>query len=458
MPDPHHAVDDYTAILASRENDARRWNAMTDPGASVIITYSFLETDELPAVTGTYGTTEHRSFTEEQRAYSRDVIADAAAIAGIVFVEVEGNAMIDFYSALGASGVSGYANYGQGTEWYTLNSDLRMVYQDFTPGGFTYQVLMHELGHSLGLEHPHDGDTVLTEESDTSDNTVMTYNMTRPYQTDFGSMDQEALTYLYGDAAGTAGVTHTIDQNGWLRVVATHDDDLLIGVDGGGAIVGRGGDDHLIGRQDTDVLRGNTGNDTLEGGLGEDILIGGWDDDHLFGDIRGETVGNSDRLEGGLGRDQLHGQGGDDVLLGQEDNDALFGSSGRDLMNGGYGNDRLIGGAGDDTLLGSAGVDRLSGGDGDDILRGGSGFDMLTGGAGADVFRFRQIGAREHDRIRDFEDGRDLIDLSAHNLTMADIDVVDHSLGSRIVVSSLNLRIDLIDVATDAISADDLIL
>ena len=64
----------------------------------------------------------------------------------------------------------------------------------------------------------------------------------------------------------------------------------------------------------------------------------------------------------------------------------------------------------DDRILGSAAADTLQGGAGADWLHDGAGQDVLTGGAGADVFVFARDGAL--DRITDFEDGVDRIDLS----------------------------------------------
>lgn len=69
-----------------------------------------------------------------------------------------------------------------------------------------------------------------------------------------------------------------------------------------------------------------------------------------------------------------------------------------------------IGTALDDRILGGASADTLQGGAGADWLHDGAGQDVLTGGAGADVFVFARDGAL--DRITDFEDGVDRIDLS----------------------------------------------
>jgi serralysin len=66
--------------------------------------------------------------------------------------------------------------------------------------------------------------------------------------------------------------------------------------------------------------------------------------------------------------------------------------------------------AADERLIGSAQGDAISAGAGDDFLHDGAGADTLTGGAGADVFVFAADGTS--DRITDFQDGIDRIDVS----------------------------------------------
>jgi len=93
-------------------------------------------------------------------------------------------------------------------------------------------------------------------------------------------------------------------------------------------------------------------------------------------------------------------------------------ASDADLLVGCANANRLFGGGGDDALIGLGGRDRLDGGAGNDWLYGGAGADILTGGSGADTFVFRSVAeigpvAGVHDRITDFEPGRDRIDLSA---------------------------------------------
>ena len=63
-----------------------------------------------------------------------------------------------------------------------------------------------------------------------------------------------------------------------------------------------------------------------------------------------------------------------------------------------------------DRLLGAAGNEALNGMDGADFLHDGAGADTLTGGRGADVFVF--CFDQSTDRISDYENGTDRIDLS----------------------------------------------
>ena len=88
----------------------------------------------------------------------------------------------------------------------------------------------------------------------------------------------------------------------------------------------------------------------------------------------------------------------------------------------------LIGGVNADTLDGGGGDDSLFGGLGDDVLTDGAGKDVSTGGLGADTF---VLGAdNRSDAILDFEDGTDVIDVTAWGVTdISELTVTDHRSG-----------------------------
>ncbi|ACK71587.1 Na-Ca exchanger/integrin-beta4 [Gloeothece citriformis PCC 7424] len=58
--------------------------------------------------------------------------------------------------------------------------------------------LIHEIGHALGLKHPHEGSFTLAPQDNNTTNTVMTYNFTGKPAGTFMGYDVNALQSLYG--------------------------------------------------------------------------------------------------------------------------------------------------------------------------------------------------------------------------------------------------------------------
>ncbi len=137
-----------------------------------------------------------------------------------------------------------------------------------------------------------------------------------------------------------------------------------------------------------------------------------------------------------------------DVYLGGSD-DAFLGRYGQveGTIFAGIGNDRILSGAGDDTVYGdvgndfvrgNAGDDVLFGGQGGDTLRGDDGDDVLSGAGGPDVFVFNRHA--DDDRITDFTNGQDRIDLSVFrfaNFAALSALAVDRAGGLLIDLASL---------------------
>jgi len=76
---------------------------------------------------------------------------------------------------------------------------------------------------------------------------------------------------------------------------------------------------------------------------------------------------------------------------------------------------RFFGGRGADLLRGGKGTDFIKGYNGNDRIYGGAGADFLRGGRGQDTFTFDVNFGR--DRIRDFSQADDLIDLRGTDVT-----------------------------------------
>jgi Ca2+-binding RTX toxin-like protein len=81
----------------------------------------------------------------------------------------------------------------------------------------------------------------------------------------------------------------------------------------------------------------------------------------------------------------------------------------------------IFGGINNDTLHGGEGNDNIVGAGGADFIDGGVGNDTLVGGTGDDWFATTSFGNGFTDIITDFEEDRDVIDLSDHFSTLDDV-------------------------------------
>ncbi|MCP4073535.1 MAG: calcium-binding protein [Hyphomicrobiales bacterium] len=143
-------------------------------------------------------------------------------------------------------------------------------------------------------------------------------------------------------------------------------------------------------------------------------------DDRLIGDA------NDNVLTGGDGNDLLKGKGGTDTFYGNDGDDKIIGDAGNDTMYGGKGND---------ILSALAGLDTLNGGAGNDVLTGGIGSGVLDGSMDTFVYENTANGGGGFDRIKDFEDGIDIIDLQSFSFaSFADVTAIssDTATGLRI--------------------------
>ena len=153
--------------------------------------------------------------------------------------------------------------------------------------------------------------------------------------------------------------------------------------------------------------------------------------------------------------------------LGTAANDTIYGTSGKDVIKGLAGNDRLYGGAGADVIVGGSGNDAVKGGGGNDrqyggtgrdVLSGDAGNDVLTGGLDADTFRFR--GNWGDDRITDFQNGVDRLDLRSTELSFGELSVSQRDMDGDGLVDDVFIRgngqtITLLNEKVSGIGASD---
>lgn len=262
-------------------------------------------------------------------------------------------------------------------EPYQYNPDAALAV-----GGYSYYTFVHEIGHALGLAHPHDngGTSSIFPGVDYSGDfgdyalnqfvtTVMSYvDIQSPYspgyETNWGyaagpmAFDIAAIQHIYG-----INKTYNTGNNVYLlptfNGVGTY----------WSCIWDAGGTDTISGQGATNSVIIDLNNATL---ANNDPGAGGFLS-RVVGIKGGFTIANS---KGGISViENAIGGNFNDTLIGNEYNNYLSGEGGNDLIDGRAGNDNLVGGAGNDTLYGGAGNDTLNGGTGNNTLYGGTGND-----------------------------------------------------------------------------------
>jgi serralysin len=180
--------------------------------------------------------------------------------------------------------------------------------------------LLHEVGHTLGLEHPFDfsdGDGFGSSNPSLSafpEDTVMAYRSPRE------------------------GV--------WPNVYSLNDLEALISQWGAEPQRFSGGDDAIEGRPYSELFLAGGGDDRIAAGAGHDTIVGGQGQDQIFA---------------GQGADQIFAGAGDDVIRAGSGHDRIRSGNGNDVVWGGRGADWFWQSAGDDQIMDFNGLegDRL---------------------------------------------------------------------------------------------------
>lgn len=348
-------------------------------------------------------------FSAQQKADIRKVMEEYSRYSNIELREVESDQAADFLIYLDDFTIPknkvndsvGYAYFGGNLHIHSgiyTASDVFKASNQFTwgkaPDGTMhpyrdgYSLVLHELGHVFGLEHPfekHDHQVPklgwsVAENVDIA--TVMSYNTHEKiaqlqipnnpnyyyqnvdvYQKHLGVYDIAMLNYLYG-------VNKNFHSEDNVYTFGTFD----YKKDGsdGGAIANV-------------YIADGGGNDTIDASASRadvfiDLTSGSW---NYVGSKASTLALNS---------------------AGEAQSGQLFIGYGSQIENakGGIGNDTLNGNSADNYLFGFSGRDTLNGGAGNDQLEGGQGADILVGGTGADSFYFRSKLDGTVDTIRDF--------------------------------------------------------
>ncbi|MDO8417268.1 MAG: calcium-binding protein [Agitococcus sp.] len=384
-------------------------------------------------------------FTLEQLAAIEQALATFAASLNIQFVKsTTGTSDLSFFLDDLASGdlgvAAGYANASTGE--IHLSSEMFSTTDALNTGQYGFEVLLHEIGHALGLKHPFEA-PVLPEAENTQNNTVMSYSSNQHNDTGLKLFDIAALQYFYGvnnalntgdsqhgftekyiaDATGndvfdaSEQVTHVtvnLNQGGWSfigekqsSILAEGQTFIGYGTDIENAMTGTG-NDTLIGNHLNNRLTSGEGNDTLTGGLGSDELNGGAGADtytftvgdgvdHLIETGNDNTIVFNSIALNTIGYDNgflYYGINGDKIQLDTNTvstwivNDQSYSTQDFQVVyGGGQVSDNSITldeQSNSGLLTGSANVD-VTGNQQANSLRGNSGHNVLDGGLGADT-------------------------------------------------------------------------
>jgi Ca2+-binding RTX toxin-like protein len=525
-------TDALDALLAIRDGQpTARWNffdAVGSPAAApggigngVALSYRLLA-----APPDDYPIAGFEALSAPQATAARDALAQWSSVARLGFTEVAGSGDLSF-GAHPQAGSPGYAflpSFGYsssngiivsvdaapeaGDVW--LASDADWAAADFERGGAGYGVLIHEIGHAIGLKHGFEamgGGMTLDPALENLAWTVMSY--TPHPQGTFRSVefDSEAQSYTLRYASVLPETPMPLDILAAQYLYGANSDwalgDDVYGFDphrpflrtiydAGGTdciSVANFASDCVIDLRDGRFSSIAIASDPLPAGVVEqrtDVYDG---TDNLA-IAYGVVVENA---TGGLGNDRLIGNDAANVLLGGPGDDTLDGGHGNDTMEGGPGNDiYIVDAAGDVTLetgTDAAGIDTvvssvnrglgpnfenlvltgsaragagnaqanhitgndvdngLSGGFGNDTLEGGAGNDTLEGGPGND----RMIGGAGNDRYL-VDSALDIVVESALDPTDIDTIVASVSYGLPANVENLTLTGSALNGAGNALA------
>lgn len=294
-------ASDYTAILSGHSMSNGQ------PGRPTFFAYSFVSPPAYlshPHYSGIFSPGElstARVFTEAEKATIRTAIQIWAEACGLTAFEVTQSTGDMNFACFDLP--ANFAGAASSPQRFNSGPDGSDVFLDVNFTASNLYVVLHEIGHALGLKHPHDGEPTLSPEFDNANFTVMSYVGTA---TTIGSLDIAAARYLYGNPDQDGSQVSSWAWNATTETMTQS---------------GTAANEMILGLGVRDIIRAGAGNDTIDGKDGDDQLWGEAGHDMMYGGW------GADRLDGGEGDDRLYANYGDDILTGGAGSDYLEGGA-----------------------------------------------------------------------------------------------------------------------------------
>jgi Ca2+-binding RTX toxin-like protein len=382
------------------------WNPYGIEGKNVI-TYYFARQgeifiDEDPTTPGTTDTIVASGFEDWEKDVYLNAFGAYSKVADLVYVEVQDRTDADFvlitYEGTPGPGVSLLGRMSppdeenEGRTEFNAN-DERWTEEGLAPGGFSFNTLIHELGHGHGLAHPHDnGGRSGIMRGVEPDGVAFSYTNG---DFDLNQGVYTMMSYEDGWEKSPYGSAETTDPYGWLGSLMAFDVAAIQDKYGVNEAWATGNDTYVL----KDANAPGTYYECLwdAGGSADSIVYGGARNANI--DLRPATL------------EYEYGGGGWISYA--------FGVFGGFTIANGVTIENATSGSGNDTLTGNAAVNVLTSGAGNDTLDGGAGADHMVGGAGDDTYKVDNAGDQVSEALGG---GRDTVIASVGFQLRANVD------------------------------------